>query len=104
MKPLNPSNVIWLAGSAGEIDMFLKSPEVHDHVIILGHPDDAKRALIAAAQPGPAWEVNFKPLLGQGELEIVFLLMQGQVVGLIKQRPNGEVKEAWEGKFERGRC
>jgi hypothetical protein len=104
MKPLNPSNVIWLSGSAGEIDQFLKSEEVRDHAIILGHPDDAKRALIAAAQPGPAWEVNFKPLLGQDELEIVFLLMQGQVLGVIKQPNNGEVKQTCEGRIEGGRC
>ncbi len=85
MKPLNPTDVIWLAGTADEVDRFLKSDEVREHMIILGHPDDAKRALIAAAQPGPAWEINFKPLLGQGDLEIVFLLVQGKVVGLIKE-------------------
>lgn len=87
MKPLNPSDVIWLAGSAEEIDLFLKSEPVRDHAIILGHPDDAKRTLIlmAAAQPGPVYESNYKPLLRQEELEIAFLLMQGKVVGLIKQ-------------------
>jgi hypothetical protein len=85
LKPLNPHDVIWLAGAAEEINLFLKSEQVRDHAIILGHPNDAKRALLAAAQPGAVYESNFKPLLGQGELEIVFLLMQGKVIGLIKQ-------------------
>ena len=38
--------------------------------------------LVAAAQPGPAWEVNFKPLLAQQDLETTYLLVQGKVVGL----------------------
>ena len=93
MKPLNPSNVIWLTGSTAEIDLFLKSQEVRDHAIILGHPDDAKRTLLSAVQPGIAFELNFKPLLNGQELEIVFLLLQGQVIGLVKQGNNGEVKK-----------
>jgi hypothetical protein len=85
MKPLNPSDVIWLAGSAQEVDQFLKSEEVREHMIILGHPDDAKKTIISTAQPGLSWEINFKPLLDQKDLEIVFLLVQGKVIGLIKQ-------------------
>jgi hypothetical protein len=85
MKPLNPTDVIWLSGTAAEVDLFLKSTEVRDHMIILGHPDDVKRTLISTAQPGIAWEINFKPLLLEKDLEIVFLLVQGKVVGLVKQ-------------------
>ena len=98
MKPLNPTDVIWLAGTGEEISVFLKSDEVRDHMIILGHADDAKRTIIATAQPGLAWEINFKPLLAQEGLEIVFLLVQGKVLGLVKQAtPNG-AKEAGESK------
>jgi hypothetical protein len=85
MRPLNPTETIWLAGTPEEIDKFLKSEAVRDHAIILGHPDDAKRTIIATAQPSPAWEVNFKPLLAEKDLEIVFLLIQGKVMGLVKQ-------------------
>lgn len=86
MKPLNPSAVLWLAGTSEEVDLFLKSDEIRNHAIILGHPDDARKTIIATAQPGPAWEINFKPLLAQEDLEIVFLLVQGKVVGLVKQQ------------------
>jgi hypothetical protein len=85
MKPLNPTDVIWLSGSADEINQFLKSEEIRDHAVILGHPDNPNRTLMTAAQPGPVYESNFKPLLRQAELEIVFLLLQGKVVGLIKE-------------------
>jgi hypothetical protein len=85
MKPLNPTDVIWLAGTAEEVDLFLKSDEVRDHSIILGHPDDARKTIVATAQPGLAWEINFKPLLLEKDLEIVFLLVQGKVLGLVKQ-------------------
>jgi hypothetical protein len=86
MKPLNPTDVIWLAGSGQEIDLFLKSDVIREHAIVLGHPNgDAKRTLLAAAQPGPSWEINFKPLLAGQDLEIVFLLVQGKIMGLVKQ-------------------
>jgi hypothetical protein len=99
MKPLNPTDVIWLSGSADEINHFLKSEEIRDHAIVLGHPDDAKRTLMAGSHmiQGLAWEVNVKPLLdrvlhGQTELEIAFLLLQGKVLGLVKE----SVKEVRE--------
>ena len=45
MTPLNPSDVVWLAGTGDEISLFLKSPEVRDKAVVLGHPKDAKRML-----------------------------------------------------------
>lgn len=92
MKPLNPTDVIWLAGTGEEISLFLKSDEVRDHLIFLGHADDAKRTIIATAQPGLAWEINFKPLLAQDGLEIAYVLVQGKIIGLIKQAKPLEVK------------
>jgi hypothetical protein len=93
MKPLNPTDVIWLGGTGEEVDRFLKSGEVRDHMIILGHPDDARKTIIATAQPGLPWEINFKPLLQEKDLEIVFVLVQGKVVGLVK---HAEVKDKRE--------
>lgn len=96
MKPLNPTDVIWLGGTGEEISLFLKSDEVRDHMIVLGHADDARKTIIATAQPSIAWEINFKPLLLEKDLEIVFLLVQGKVLGLVKHAtPNG-AKEAGE--------
>jgi hypothetical protein len=93
MKPLNPQDVIWLTRTPDEIDKFLRSPEVRDHTIVLGYAEDAKRTLMTAAQPGPVYESNFKPLLAREGLEIAFLLMQGKVVGLIKRPVKGVTGE-----------
>ena len=87
MTPLNMSDVIWLSGTGDEISAFLKSPEVRDKAVVLGHPKDAKRMLRMLElhiAPGPIG-MTLKSLQDQEVLEIVLLLMQGKIIGLIKE-------------------
>jgi hypothetical protein len=86
MKPLNPGDVIWLVGSAEEVDTFLKDPQVRDRGLLLGHPEDAKRCLILHATPSPTGAELIK-LSREPNLEVCFLLLEGKVIGLIKQEP-----------------
>ena len=53
MTPLNASDVIWLSGTGDEISVFLKSSEVRDKAVVLGHPKDAKRMLELHVAPRP---------------------------------------------------
>ena len=84
MTPLNPSDVVWLSGTGDEISLFLKSPEVRDKAVVLGHPKDAKRMLELHIAPGPIG-MTLSNLHRQESVEICFLLMQGKIIGLIKE-------------------
>ena len=84
MTPLNPGDVIWLSGTGDEISLFLKSSEVRDKAVVLGHPKDAKRMLELHIAPGPIG-MTLKSLQDQEALEIVLLLMQGKIIGLIRE-------------------
>ena len=84
MKPLNPGDVIWLSGSATEIDAFLKSPAVKDRAVFLGSPDDPKRCLMLHVMPGPLGQA-LQHHISAKSVSITFLLLEGKVVGLIRE-------------------
>jgi len=88
MTPLNASDVIWLSGTGDEISVFLKSSEVRDKAVVLGHPKDAKRMLELHIAPGPIG-MALSNLYRQESVEICFLLMQGKIIGLIKEAQEG---------------
>lgn len=84
MNALNPGDVIWLSGTADEINLFLKSEQVRDRAVFLGHPDDAKRMLQKHIQPG-VLGIALSRLVEQRDLEIAFILLEGKIVGLIRE-------------------
>ena len=85
MKPLNLSGVLWLSGTAQEIEQFIRDAEGKHRAILVGHKENIRSQLVRIAR----WD-NLEGLQGfivrtgkEDSVEAAFLLVQGQVIGLL---------------------
>ena len=80
MKPLNPTDVTWLAGTMSEIEELLHY-ESGERMLKLGHVDDVRSILMLTANNVNV--ANLKPLLSMERIPAAFVLIQGRLFGLI---------------------
>ena len=85
MKPLNLSSILWLTGSTIEVNTFISDAQAKHRAILIGHSANIRSQLIRITN----WE-NLEGLRGfivkngkEGNAEAAFLLVQGQIVGLL---------------------
>jgi len=85
MKPLNLSSIIWLSGTRTELDKFISESQQKHRAVLLGHSPNIRSQLIRIAK----WD-NLEGLQGyivknskEANVEAAFLLVQGQVIGLL---------------------
>ena len=85
MNPLNLSSVIWLSGSKPEIENFIQNATSQHKAILIGHSANVRSQLIRITNGQ-----NLEGLQGfivkhgkEGAAEAAFLLLQGQVIGLL---------------------
>ena len=96
LKPLNLSSVIWLSGTAPEIDQFISDAQQKHRAVLIGHTANIRSQLIRITK----WD-NLEGLQGfivkngrEAEVEAAFLLIQGNVIGLLVEptKPEEEKK------------
>ena len=85
MRPLNPSDVIWLIGDPTEISAFLLLDQVHEKGIVLGHPENSVDYLRSHITAGPLGRELERYIRTAKKPQICFLLLEGRVVGLIRE-------------------
>ena len=78
MIPLNLRDVIWISGTAAEIQAFYKS---HPDIEKLGWNDDVRPMLVKAANYNNL--DNMEPFLKMKGVRGAFALLQGKIIGLV---------------------
>jgi hypothetical protein len=85
MRPLNPTQVLWLEGNSDDINRLLSDS---DRVMKLGQSENVRHLLAAIATPQ---NINIiSPYLQKGlEPTAAFVMVQGTIIGLIlRKTPN----------------
>ena len=100
MRPLNPSDVIWLVGDPSEISEFLNHEQVSEKGIFLGHPENSVDYLRSHITAGPLGRELERYIRTAKKPQICFLLLEGRVVGLIREEPKSEPEPKARGPID----
>lgn len=77
MRPLNVRDVIWIEGTADEVDKFLHNPDIEN----LGHADNVR--ILLGMHPEPHTMPSVTKYLAQKTVPAAFVLLQGKIIGLL---------------------
>jgi hypothetical protein len=79
MRPLNPTQILWLEGTRDEVNRFLADT---DRVVKLGHEENVRHLLACVATPQNLNMIS--PYLERGvEPTAAFVMVQGRIIGLV---------------------